>query len=206
MEPFRSSDASTQTRTPCLYIITRQASPSTLYKCKDQNYRKQSLWFALLHFRVHSVFVFTGSPIAPCQRHFNQMCNWLPRKKMGPVCSTSKLETLCKMWRWRSWEKDPTIRSRTWYWNSMLHTVLETLESQPELNILSRGGGMTLSANHILLNAFDRELIFMTFRKADPHSWNRKGCWRLSADGVAFFVRSDWMQSSSTQPGEFINH
>ena len=44
-----------------------------------------------------------------------------------------------------------------------------------------RSGGMSLSANHssslMFTNAFDSVLIFMTFWKADPHFWNRKGCW-----------------------------
>ena len=44
----------------------------------------------------------------------------------------------------------------------------------------SHGGEMILSANHssclVFTNAFDRVLIFMRFWKADPHSWNCKGC------------------------------
>ena len=59
------------------------------------------------------------------------------------------------------------------------HRVSETLAIQPQLNTFT-GGGMTLSANHssciLFINAFSSVLTLMGFWKADPHSWNGKGC------------------------------
>ena len=56
----------------------------------------------------------------------------------------------------------------------------------------SRGGGMTLSANHssclVFASAFGRLLmIFMRVWKADPHSWNRKGCWEAVNQSCCLF-------------------
>ena len=77
------------------------------------------------------------------------------------------------------------------------HMVSETLAIQPELNTLSCGGGMTLSANHssciLFTNAFDSVSILVGFWKANPHAG------RLSANHVSFFMCSGWVVSSSTQ-------
>ena len=50
----------------------------------------------------------------------------------------------------------------------------------------------TLSSCLVFTNAFDRVLIFIRSRNADPHSWNRQGCWEAVSQSCCLF-REQWL-------------
>ena len=69
----------------------------------------------------------------------------------------------------------------------------------------SRGGGMPLSANHssclLFTNAFDTVLIFRRFWKADPRSWNRKGCCEAVSESCCLFCEQ-WIGGNYFYPNK----
>ena len=105
------------------------------------------------------------------------------------------------------------------YWSREFTTTTHGPSSQARVSALgfrdpgnpawaehfSRGGGMTLSQSQLLYFCLPTHstmcLTLMRFWKADPRSWNRKGCWETVSQSCCLF-RQQWLDAKYLYPNK----